>query len=89
MQGEQSALQVLRHIMDLERHEDSEFELSGIVVFFWQVFLNQNQRFPSTAELNPDQNRGFQSAHSVGGLRLGCGSSLFGLNPFLVCVVVL
>lgn len=38
LQGVQSALLVLRHVMDLERLEDSEFELSGIVVFFWQVF---------------------------------------------------
>ena len=38
LQGVQSALHVLRYIMDLARHKDSEFELSGIVVFLWQVF---------------------------------------------------
>lgn len=62
---------------------------AALLCFSGKSFLNQYKWFPSTAELNPDQNRGSQSAHSVGGLRSGCGSSLFGLNPFLVCVVVL
>lgn len=35
--GAQRDLQVLRCIMELETHKDSEFELS-IVVFFWEVF---------------------------------------------------
>lgn len=38
LQGVQSALCVLRRIMDFDCCKDSEFELSGIVVFFWQVF---------------------------------------------------
>lgn len=62
---------------------------NSLLCFSGKSFLNQYKWFPSQAELNPDQNRGSQSAYSVGGLRLGCGSSLFGVNPFLVCVVVL